>query len=43
MKGKNRMNKWQIYEEFKKLLNKIDLTPKQYEEAIKFIAKLLNI
>lgn len=43
MKGVNSMDKWQIYEEFKKLLKQLDLAPTQYEEAIKFIANLLNI
>ena len=37
------MNKWQIYEEFKKILRKLDLTPKKYKEAIDFIVDLLEL
>lgn len=37
------MNKYEAYEELKKLLLKLPLKPKQYEEHLKRIAILLQI
>ena len=37
------MNNIKLYEEIKKVLQELDLTPRQYEKAIRQIARLLKV
>ena len=41
--GRLNMNKQELYEQEKKKLQQMDLTPKEYEEKIKKLCKKLKI